>query len=69
MSEWHGGKGSSPRRVDKSKYDSNFDAIFRNVVLDKPAMWKHTCHDGEIWVGEGQPCNWCGEKEDGSKEL
>lgn len=27
-SKWHGGKGSSPRKVDKSKFDSNWDNIF-----------------------------------------
>lgn len=28
MSKWHGGKGSSPRPVDKAKFDSNWDKIF-----------------------------------------
>ena len=26
---WHGGKGSSQRRVDLQKYNTNFDNIFR----------------------------------------
>lgn len=26
--EWHGGKGSKQRTVDKSKFDANWDAIF-----------------------------------------
>lgn len=26
--QWHGGKGSIPRAVDKQKYESNFDKIF-----------------------------------------
>jgi len=30
MSQWHGGKGSSPRpfSVDKKKFDDNWDRIF-----------------------------------------
>lgn len=28
MTKWHGGKGDTARRVDKAKYDSNWDAIF-----------------------------------------
>lgn len=28
MSEWHGGKGSKPRPVDKKKFDENWDRIF-----------------------------------------
>ena len=30
MSQWHGGKGSSPRpfSVDKKKFDDNWDKIF-----------------------------------------
>jgi len=27
-SQWHGGKGSIPRAVDKEKYEANFDKIF-----------------------------------------
>jgi|TARA_R110002020_G_scaffold290137_4_gene505605 hypothetical protein len=34
MSKWHevkdGGKGSSPRPVNKEKFDKNFDRIFKN---------------------------------------
>lgn len=30
MSEWHGGKGSKPRPVDKKKFDENWDRIFGN---------------------------------------
>ena len=29
MSAWHGGKGSSPRQVNKDKFDSNWDKIFK----------------------------------------
>lgn len=28
MTKWHGGKGSNPRKVDKDKFDENFDRIF-----------------------------------------
>lgn len=47
MSKWHGGKGSSPRPIDKNKFDSNWDAIFgtpkRCVKLCKS--------DGEKCIG------------------
>ena len=28
MTQWHGGKGSRPRNVDKKKFDDNWDRIF-----------------------------------------
>ena len=28
MTQWHGGKGSAQRKVDKKKYSDNWDAIF-----------------------------------------
>ena len=28
MSQWHGGKGSKQRPVDKKKFDDNWDRIF-----------------------------------------
>jgi hypothetical protein len=28
MAQWHGGKGSSQRKVDKKKYSDNWDKIF-----------------------------------------
>ena len=28
MTQWHGGKGSTPRKVDKNKFDDNWDRIF-----------------------------------------
>lgn len=28
MTNWHGGKGSSPRPTDKQKYNDNWDRIF-----------------------------------------
>lgn len=38
MSAWHGGKGSSPRQVNKDKFDSNWDKIFKGKkdVTTKP---------------------------------
>lgn len=28
-------------------------------------MWAHHCaQDGSIWVGAGEPCNWCGATEE-----
>jgi len=28
MTQWHGGKGSSQRKVDKEKFNDNWDKIF-----------------------------------------
>jgi hypothetical protein len=28
MTQWSGGKGSRPRKVDKKRFDSNWDAIW-----------------------------------------
>ena len=28
MTQWHGGKGSAQRKVDKQKFSDNWDAIF-----------------------------------------
>ena len=28
MSDWHGGKGSTPRQTNKEKFDTNWDNIF-----------------------------------------
>lgn len=30
MSQWHGGKGSTPRATDQKKYSDNWDKIFAN---------------------------------------
>ena len=30
----HGGKGSTSRSVDKEKFNSNFDAIFKKAVKE-----------------------------------
>ncbi len=36
MSAWHGGKGSTPRKVDKKKFDENWDKIFGKKNQEKP---------------------------------
>lgn len=38
MSQWHGGKGSTPRKVDKKKFDENWDRIFgkKEQLTDLP---------------------------------
>lgn len=30
MNSWHGGKGSTQRKVDSKKYNENWDKIFGN---------------------------------------
>lgn len=35
MSQWHGGKGSKPRPVDKKKFDENWERIFGKKDLPK----------------------------------
>jgi len=35
MSQWHGGKGSKPRPVDKKKFDDNWDRIFGKKKEDE----------------------------------
>jgi stalled ribosome alternative rescue factor ArfA len=33
MAQWHGGKGSSQRKVDKKKYNDNWDRIFKKKLI------------------------------------
>ena len=40
MTKWHGGKGSTPRQVDKDKYNANWDKIFNSK--DKKEVPKDT---------------------------
>lgn len=42
---WHGGKGSSPRNLDKKKFDQNWDAIF-NKNKDSSKETKDEGKDG-----------------------
>jgi hypothetical protein len=41
---WAGGKGSKPRKVDRSKFDENFDRIFGK---QKPRENVENCKEGE----------------------
>jgi len=61
MSQWHGGKGSKPRKVkDQKTFSDNWDTIFGKKI----DMWEHNCkHNGLMSVGKGEPCNWCGAEE------
>lgn len=38
MSAWHGGKGSAPRKVDKKKFDENWDRIFGKKTIEDDAL-------------------------------
>ena len=38
MSQWHGGKGSRPRKVDKKKFDENWDRIFGKKTVTDDAL-------------------------------
>lgn len=58
MTKWHGGKGSNRRKEDTKKFNENWDKIFNN----KKRGTTHYCpvDKTDIWVQEGQECNWCG---------
>jgi hypothetical protein len=52
-------------RVSSEKYSDGWDRIFSK----KKTTWFHKCkHEGDMEVGIGQACNWCGEKEDGTSD-
>lgn len=54
---WHGGKGSSPRKVNKEKFDANWDAIFSKKEVQN---WEHYCIGGGHQVlKETDYCKWC----------
>ena len=36
MSQWHGGKGSRPRPINKKKFDENWERIFGKKEEKKP---------------------------------
>lgn len=58
------GKGDKPRPFDieRTVFEDNWDRIF-----NKPKLWEHDCkHNGNHFIEKGEPCNWCGMKEDGS---
>ena len=56
-------------KVPTNNYRDNYDKIFgkTEAVLDRPGMWKHSCHDGQIWVVEGQACTSCNTTMEDSK--
>lgn len=63
------GKGDKPRplSVDKKTFDNNWDEIFNKKTEVPAGMWEHNCkHNGLLFCSEGEPCNWCGVKKDGS---
>jgi hypothetical protein len=41
---WAGGKGSKPRKVDRKKFDDNYDRIFGK---SKPRENVENCKEGE----------------------
>lgn len=47
MTQWHGGKGSSPRpfSVDQKTYESNWDRIFSRKVEDNTGVDKNEYQD------------------------
>lgn len=71
-------KGSKRRPIDpkieRKVFEDNWDRIFgikyheSDNALERPyipATWTHHCAiNGIHEVGEGETCNWCGEKED-----
>jgi hypothetical protein len=65
------GKGSKPRpfSVDQDTFGSNWDKVFKKEEPPKipDGFWSHVCkHNGEHAIAVGEPCNWCGMKEDGT---
>ena len=56
-------KGSKYRPVDRQKFDTNWDNIFK----ENRDMWEHNCkNNGQMSIETGKPCDWCGQKEDGT---
>lgn len=57
-------KGSKYRPVDRAKFDSSWDKIFKKDERNT-TMWEHSCkHNGQMSLAKGEECSWCGEKED-----
>jgi len=44
------------------------DDSLKQKELFKPEMWEHYCDEEHsmMEVGKGEPCNWCGERENES---
>ena len=61
------GKGSKPRPlgVERKVYEDNWNRIFGNKDEN---MWNHTCSvQGQIAIGIGEECSWCGAQEEKNK--
>lgn len=51
-------------KAPSKKYADGWDRIFGPKDKD---VWQHYCkNNGHMAIGKGQPCNWCGMKEDGT---
>ena len=44
---WHGGKGSSPRKTDKEKYEQNYERIFGKKEREGKESGKE-CNDNRV---------------------
>lgn len=55
-----------------NKMKDEYDPYESDNPLERPyniskSFWKHSCkHEGDLEIQVGEPCNWCGMKEDGS---
>lgn len=56
MTNWHGGKGSNPRPVNKSKFDENFDRIFGRKTMNYEDIFVVYCTecDGHLNLVVGE---------------
>ena len=67
MTKWHGGKGDSYRQVNQSRFDAEFDRIFK-----KDAKFNHYCvQGGHTTLSPEARCDWCGDnyQEDNNHEV
>ena len=61
-------------KAPSDEYKDNYDRIFgKKTAVDDAADvmsgWTHDCKvDGLLEIEKGSACNWCGEKEDGTKD-
>src|SRR5690242_7780018 len=62
----HGNKASPGRRelLTRPSVDEPGNGI-RFVTRHRQRLWVHYCHQDRdwLWVGAGEACNWCGERE------
>ena len=39
--------------------------LLLKTIMNATDLWEHRCKvEGEIAVGKGEPCNWCGVREE-----